>query len=225
MKRRYLILAASLLGLLVSGCVIFPYASDTQINLTQVIATSTSTVEPTSTKAISTATLGTVFSPTPTDLPEMPTVTPTALSLAFVLQEGNPLYLPNFTHPDAGCAWLGLAGQVFDAQGNELLDLTILAGDIQNASEDPICVKTGTALAYGLGGYEIQLSATPVASSERFWIQVYDPNGLPLTDKIFFTTFEDCNQNLVLINLISVDNNRSTGKSELMSTPILEAYP
>lgn len=222
MRRRNLILAAFLLGFLASSCEIFPYLTVTQATPTEMIATSM--VEPISTRVIPTATLISLFTPTITDFSETPSATPTAPLVVFSLQEGNPLYLPNFAHPDAGCAWLGVAGQVFDAKGIELLDLTLIAGDIQNDSEDPMIAKTGTGLAYGLGGYEIQLSDAPIATTERFWLQVIDPDGLPLTDRIFFKTFEDCSQNLVLINFISFDNSPME-KSDLMSMPTSEAYP
>ena len=134
--------------------------------------------------------------------PEPPPVEPTSISpidAVFVFQDGGPFYLPNFTHPDEGCQWMGVAGQVFDAEGMEVLNLIVIAG---RDHEEIAGAITGTATAYGLGGYEIQLASQPVDSAGVFWVQVQDQGGQPLSEQIFFDTFADCEQNLVLVNFV-----------------------
>jgi hypothetical protein len=58
---------------------------------------------------------------------------------------------------------------------------------------------SGSAAAYGSSGFEFVLGDKPVASSQTLWIQLFDITGKALTNKIYFDTFDDCNQNLVKI--------------------------
>ena len=44
-----------------------------------------------------------------------------------------------------------------------------------------------------------KLAAKPIASTGTLWVQLFDNNGKPLTDKIYFDTFDDCAKNLVMI--------------------------
>jgi hypothetical protein len=98
---------------------------------------------------------------------------------------------------------MGVAGQVFDANGQEILNLVVTAGS-DHEKNNPFEAEaiTGTATAYGLGGYEIQLASQPVDSAGVFWVQVQDQGGQPLSEQIFFDTFADCEQNLVLVNFV-----------------------
>lgn len=125
--------------------------------------------------------------------------------LKYTLQDGGPFYLPNFTHPEQGCAWMGVAGQVFDNQALEVLGLTIVAGNKYSGQESHRSAITGQTMAYGLGGYEILLSDKPVTSSQAYWVQVFDPQGQPLSKRIYFDTFDDCDRNLILVNFVSLE--------------------
>lgn len=143
---------------------------------------------------------------TPAD-PEPPPLEPTPVPVmdpTFTLQEGGPFYLPNFTHPDDGCNWMGVAGQVFNQAGDELLNLTIIAGGLVEGQEHDRSAITGLTTAYGLGGYEIQLSSQPVDSSGTYWVQVSDQDSNPLSERIYFDTFNDCDRNLVLVNFTPI---------------------
>jgi hypothetical protein len=123
-----------------------------------------------------------------------------------------PAHLPNFNHPEADCDWMGVAGQVFNAAGGEVLGLVIHSGD-QTAI-------TGKVLAYGPGGYEIQLSDSPENTTAQYWVQVFNNEGKPLSDQVFFNTYADCNQNLILVNFVTADL-----ESQPQQTPTPEAYP
>jgi len=175
------------------------------------------TAEPTSPPP--TATLIPSATPTLTATPEE-TAEPVE-SPSYTLQEGSPVTLPNFNHPEAGCDWLGVAGQVFDEEEGEVLGLTVLVGDIENPEADLWEGITGEALAYGLGGYEIQIADKPFESSERFWIQALNPEGAPLTARHNFTTAADCDKNLILINFVPLEESAS----KEIPTPTTPAYP
>jgi hypothetical protein len=134
----------------------------------------------------------------------IPIETPIVVS-EFIPQEGAPFYLPNFTHPAAGCEWMGVAGQVFDHEDTEILGLTIISGNAIDGEESQRAALTGRSTAYGLGGYEIHLSNNPIDSSDVYWVQVLDQDGEPLSEQIYFDTFQNCEQNLVLINFIPLE--------------------
>jgi len=138
---------------------------------------------------------------TPSLLP-LPTVTPTMLPI--VLQTGSPAYIQNFAHPDAGCAWLGVAGQIFDAENKPVTNLAVIVkGMLGQAKIDKIAL-TGIPEAdvYGPGGYEIILADQPLVSNNTLSIQVFDIDGNSLSKSIPFITYSDCEKNLIIINFL-----------------------
>lgn len=161
-----------------------------------------------------------IFQPTQTPqptatLPEFPPLEPTPddnfisdppySEVKYILQDGGPFYLPNFTHPEQGCAWMGVAGQVFDHDVVEVFSLTIVAGHRFHGEESHLTAITGHFNAYGPGGYEIQLADSPIESSQSFFVQVLDSHNQPLSERIYFDTYADCEQNLILVNLVTVE--------------------
>lgn len=120
-----------------------------------------------------------------------------------ILHEGSPQYIPSTSfHPDLGCNWLGVAGQVIDVNGAPVLGLIIEVGgllDGKRIGNPTLLQATGLATAYGDAGYEVKLADEPIESNGTLWIQVLDQAGLPLSDKIEFDTYEDCERNLVVI--------------------------
>lgn len=120
--------------------------------------------------------------------------------MPFVVQDGNPQYIPNIYHPDAGCQWLGLGGQVIGLDGGSVLYLSIkLSGSLNGEAVDMITIS-GTAPQYGQAGYEFNLGDQPVNSTQNLYVQLLDQADLPLSEKYYFDTFNDCDKNLILIN-------------------------
>jgi hypothetical protein len=157
------------------------------------------------------------WTPTPTSPPtETPTPEPTytltpegmvptatrnpAEGMPFVMQEGNPQYIPNIYHPDAGCAWLGVGGQVTGLNGGPVLYLSIKLGGSLNGESVDLLTISGTAPQYGQAGYEFKLTDQPVDSVQGLYVQLLDQADLPLSEKYYFDTFNDCEKNLILIN-------------------------
>ena len=60
-------------------------------------------------------------------------------------------------------------------------------------------VMTGLAEEYGPGGFEITVANEMVASDGTLWIQLLDQQNLPLSDRVYFNTFADCEKNLIII--------------------------
>jgi len=144
---------------------------------------------------------------TPESLPEeqpIEEVTPEVIGdMPVVLHEGSPTYMSSYgSHPDLGCDWMGVAGQVLDINGAPVTGMFVeLGGTLggKSVGSPTLLGMTGTATYYGPAGYEFKLADQPIASNGTLWIQVLDQAGLPLSEKHYFYTFEDCEQNLIII--------------------------
>ncbi|MCJ7717757.1 MAG: hypothetical protein MUO54_14730 [Anaerolineales bacterium] len=157
-----------------------------------------------------TPTLAPTITPTetliPTDTP-VPTPEETPIPAAnlesgtsFSVQSGSPNHSENTIHTEAGCNWLGVAGQVFDSEGSPVSGILVESGGYLGDIEISGLTLTGMAPVYGDGGYEIILTDSPASSDGDIWIQLMDQANLPLSEKIYFQTFDSCDSNLVKIN-------------------------
>ncbi len=159
--------------------------------------TITPTPEPTATAAF-------VLPETPIS-PLEPTITPSS-ELRFAVDVGSPVAISSLAfHPEAGCNWLSVAGQVLNASGAPVSTGVVvqLGGDLGGRRMD-IPSLTGVAPQFGPAGYEIQLADYPTVSKDTLWIQLLDQAGVPMSEKVYFSTFEDCTQNLIIINFRQV---------------------
>ncbi len=144
--------------------------------------------------------------PIPSNTPEPTqeeTPVPTAnleSGTSFSIQEGSPSYVENSFHLEAGCNWLGIAGQIFDKEGTPVSGILVETGGFLGEIEISGLTLTGMAPDYGEGGYEIALSDSAISSDGDIWIQLLDQANLPLSEKIYFKTFDSCDSNLVKIN-------------------------
>lgn len=122
------------------------------------------------------------------------------VELLYRLQPGSPKAMENFAHPEAGCNWMGVGGQVFDIEGNPVLNMIIkLAGTFNDGNIEMISLSGG-ALYLGPGGYEFKLADQPIESIQTLWLTLFDARGTSLSDPVVFSTFASCDQNFVLIN-------------------------
>jgi hypothetical protein len=164
-------------------------------------ATATSTPRPTWTPLPS-ETPFSLF--TPASTPE--TTEPATGGFAFEIAPGSPVAISSLTFkPEEGCNWMGVAGQVLDMSNAPISTGVIiqLSGVLGGQFKD-IPSLTGVARQYGPAGYEISLADKPVASNKTLWVQLLDQAGVPLSDKIYFATFDDCEKNLIFINFKQV---------------------
>jgi hypothetical protein len=131
-----------------------------------------------------------------------PEVTPV---YSFVLQQGSPQSIPNIIRADAGCNWAGVAGQANSMNGAPVVGLFIqLGGTFNGQLFETRLSMTGTAPEYGKGGFEFVIADKPIASNNTLWIQLLDQASLPLSDKIYFSTYDTCEKNLILINFTQI---------------------
>lgn len=118
----------------------------------------------------------------------------------FRIQPGTPAALPNFTHPESGCEWMGVAGQVFLADETPAVGLVVeVRGALQGKNVLSLAV-TGGASLYGPGGYEIRLADQPVGTT--LTLRLFNVDGVPLASPMLFQTSNSCDENLLLVNLI-----------------------
>jgi hypothetical protein len=123
------------------------------------------------------------------------------------MQAEEPYYLKNFARPDLGCNWMGVAGQVFNKDGQVQTDIIIRAGG--EIDGNPVVEKMvmpisepEVDLAYGPGGYELTLADAVFATENEVWIQLFNLEGDPLSEQIFLVTRAECQQNLLLMNFV-----------------------
>ena len=133
--------------------------------------------------------------PTPEGSP-----TPAGWSYAFDLQSDPELIKSTLYHPDLGCEWLGIAGQAFDIRSSPAIGIRVQVGGYLGGRDIDLNTLTGAAIAYGRSGYELKLADVPYTSNETLWVRLLDQQGIPLSDKIYFDTSNDCDHNLVIIN-------------------------
>jgi hypothetical protein len=136
--------------------------------------------------------------------PLEPTETPFVGYYAFALQ--NELNAINSTifKPDLGCNWAGVAGQVFDLQGRPVKGIRVwLRGTINGVNINYLSLTLESS-PYGSSGFEFTIGETPVSSNGKLYLQLLDQAGIPISDKVYFDTFNDCDHNLILVNFKQV---------------------
>lgn len=165
--------------------------------------TPTPTIQPSPsrTKAPTWTLLQQMITPTITETPTITltegtlTITPTPMpATAEVTYQASTTM-----HEDLACKWMGVGGKVMDANNKPLTFQTIqLGGSLAGKLVSQMTVS-GTAPAYGTSGFEFVLGDHPIASTQELWILLFDNTGKPLTEKIYFDTYDDCGKNLVMV--------------------------
>ncbi len=146
-------------------------------------------------------------SATPADgSPVAPTATqkPSARGYSFSIQTDPASLSSVLFRPEWGCDWMGLAGQVVDLKNSPATGIRVQVGGYLGENKVDLLSLTGTALQYGRAGYEFTLAEKPIASTGKLWVQLLDQSDLPLSDKVYFDTYDTCEQNLVIINFKQV---------------------
>lgn len=169
----------------------------------QVTATPTATPNPLETATPAPSPLPQSATPTvtATSVPFTETPRPTAVGgFAFAVQPGSPAAIPYSVYSDLGCNWLGVAGQVLGLDGNPITPgVTVrLRGTLNGRSYD-ITTLSGTATQYGASGFEFYLGSKPIASRETLYVQLLDQSEIPMSERVYLTTYDDCQRNLILI--------------------------
>ena len=146
--------------------------------------------------------------PTPTPLPPditpaapIATVTPESLAvlpdlMAFGLEGNRVIFAPQFTHPEAGCAWQGLGGQILGLNAQPLIGLTVR---VQGVTDPSLVLETvsGSATVYGSSGWEIKVADG--VNSHVFQVTLFQ-GARRVSDPKLVAFPNDCNRNLGVMN-------------------------
>jgi hypothetical protein len=148
-----------------------------------------------------------------TPVPIFPTHTPTVslnipmtgqLEIESFRVKGEPEYSANTAHPDNGCFWMGISGQVFDIDGSPLKNyVLVVEGQLKDQGVMEMGM-TGTTDDYGKDSYEILLSYMPVNTFQSLFITLYDLQGNQLSNSYRFNTYADCTRNRLDIDFQQV---------------------
>ena len=154
------------------------------------------TVVPTNTAIAPTAI---VVLPEPTIAPTSTLAVEPSSDFNYVLQEGSIGYTTQFAYPELECDWLGIAGTVFDGQGNAAEELIVHVEGPDGFSIDALI---GTKPVFGPAGYEVTLASSPIDTDLLYTVQLLDVFGNPISESYPVTTFDDCDRNLILANFV-----------------------
>ncbi len=120
----------------------------------------------------------------------------------FSVQAGSPVFMTNFVHPTEGCLWQGIAGQIFGKNGLPLNDYIIRVTGIYNGSPVSFLGVTGYVAnsPYGPGSYEVVFGGTAIDSTGLLMIQLFNADGIEVTNLIPIDTWASCSRNLEILN-------------------------
>lgn len=124
---------------------------------------------------------------------------------AFGLQAQPQGISASLYEPTRGCAWMGVAGRVFDIQNRPVKGIRVAINGWLGNRTIKLLSLTGTALQYGLSGYEFTLADAPRATVGQLTIQLFDQSDLPLSDLIVLDTYVECEKNLILVDFKQVN--------------------
>lgn len=178
--------------------------TDTPTFEPSVTITLTGTPSPTPTETLTpTAT----FLPPPLTVSPSPTLRPTATlgGYAFVPQEGSPDAIPYSIYSDVGCNYMGVGGRVLGLDGSPVTPGVIvrLSGTLDGRRVN-MDTLSGTVTEFGESGFGFQLADHPIASDGGLYVQLLDQSYLPMSDRIYFNTYDTCDRNLIFITFRQV---------------------
>jgi len=193
---------------IVSETTLSPTSSVEATPITEFTATEalppTSTPQPTATE-LPTATLQPTSTPTAVNT-STSTATATATTSPFtdlfIIQTGSPVFTSNFAHPTEGCAWQGVAGQVFGTNKQPLTNYIIKLTGTYNGKSVNLIGLTGLVSnnPYGPGNFEFVLGNQAIDSEGLLSLQLFTPEGQEVIAPIAINTFSTCSKNLQIIN-------------------------
>jgi hypothetical protein len=125
------------------------------------------------------------FVPQPTEPPPSP--------FPFVLRDNQVIYTANFANT-AQCAWQGIGGQVFGADGSPLLNMRV---HVFGQGVDLYTV-TGSNTLYGYSGWEVPLNTA--LTSNSYIVELQTSEGTIVSPQITVTFVPDCTKNLALVS-------------------------
>jgi hypothetical protein len=170
-----------------------PTTTPTETPTTAPSSTITDTPRPTDTpSATFTPSVSPTFTPTETPTGPSATPPPTLSPYLFDLRDGQVIFTKNFAN-SAGCAWQGIAGQVFDLNGSPLNGLRV---HVFGTNVDQF-TESGTNSLYGGAGWEV--ATDNKISSASLFVELQSAGGTIVSPRITVSFPSNCDQNLALV--------------------------
>jgi len=88
---------------------------------------------------------------------------------------------------------------VVDAKGADMLFLQVRLFGFYNGKNVESFTVSGMFPANGKSGFDFHLGTVPISSKGQLYVQLFDQSGLPLSDKVYIDTYNDCSKNLALV--------------------------
>ena len=145
-----------------------------------------------------TNTLDVTNTPVPTEAPTLNDFTPVATQpppspFPFVLKDNQVINTMNFANT-AQCAWQGIGGQVFDLNGQPLIQMRV---HVFGQGVD-LYTASGSNTLYGLSGWEVPLSTS--LTSNSYIVELQSAQGTIISPQVTVTFVPDCSKNLALVS-------------------------
>ena len=86
-----------------------------------------------------------------------------------------------------------------DQNGSPIVGIVVHLEGTLDGKKVEMTTVSGINPEYGKSGFEFVLGDTLVNSRDTLYVQLLDQAGLPLSDKVYIDTFNDCKKNLVLV--------------------------
>jgi len=136
---------------------------------------------------------------TPTETPPGPSPTASATRSQYLFTKSNnsPFYLQNYAN-NAGCGWMGIAGEVLDLDRNP-----VPPGSYQVhvwGSGIDARLQVGSAPDYSPSGWEQFLFDSPVIRD--YEVQLESANGTAVSQAYRVQSRASCNQNLIRFDFV-----------------------
>ncbi len=138
----------------------------------------------------------------PLEVTAVPTNTSVPAVFTFEVKEGNPTAgSAADVHPIEGCNWMGVGGSAVNLNGEAVPGIFVqLGGSMPGEEFVNKLTMSGLATQFGPAGYEFSISNQLLATHQTLWVQLLDQQNLPLSDRVYFDTFNDCQQNLITVD-------------------------
>lgn len=130
---------------------------------------------------------------TPTPLPEG--------DVLFELLGEGTLFDPALVYENAECTWMGVAGNLTDRRGNPQIGYYIRVGFPDGTVSETL---SGLYPVYGEAGYEVTLARPVQEFRESIWIQIFDSERLPVSERVYFRPMNDCSKSGILFNFVRI---------------------
>lgn len=86
-----------------------------------------------------------------------------------------------------------------DANNSPIFGVVVRLTGTLGGNHIELTTLSGVSPDYGKAGYEFVLGKIVPSSDDKLYVQLIDPTGLPLSEKMSLPVSADCEKNLILV--------------------------